>query len=170
MWPIRICSVGGLREREIGFTEGRALFVSQPHLSMYFREPHFSIITKVEWGWKKNVCSYLSGGWLVSPSPSNSQSFVSRLEHTHSCENSQGQSQVTEGERVVEQRELPSQTLWTAGPWETLSHKVLLLHVVLLTAAASTAVGVKPKENVPAAADVNMHIIRHPHPVALQSY
>ena len=45
----------------------------------------------------------------------------------------------------------------------------LMLYVVLLTAAGSIAGGVKPKENVPTAADVNMHSIRHPHPVALQS-
>lgn len=38
----------------------------------------------------------------------------------------QRKKQVPEGERVVEQCQFSLKTLWTAGPWEMLSHKILL--------------------------------------------
>lgn len=113
--------------------------------------------------------------WAGLPQPS--LFFPGSLEHGSGA-NGWRKKQVTEEGRVVEQRQLSSKTLWTPGPWERQSHKVLLdaACVGLLKGARSTTAGVKPKEMSPqrwcqhASCGPLTLWVTHPHPVALQSH
>lgn len=64
------------------------------------------------------------------------------------------------GERVVEGPQLSPRACGQQDhERRRATESCLMLCVVLLTGAASVAVGVKPKENVPAAAEVNSRIM-----------
>lgn len=100
-----------------------------PATSMYFREQHFAIITKAGTRMEEKMAALIFqvaswGACLSCIWPS-----AVLYELTGACAQLWKQPEAKlghRGERVVEQCQLPSKTLWTAGPWETLSHKVLL--------------------------------------------
>lgn len=155
---------GGLMEEKQSPQDGGdPTYVFQPHLYILGNNACPSLSRTLKWGRKKSGCSYLSGSWMGStPLPAMHCSLWADHSLT-AVKTVKRKRQVTEGERVVEQCQLSSKTLWTAGPrdatpqslawccvWCYSQEQVQLLVQLLL---------VWNPRKMSAAADVNMYIM-----------